>query len=762
MLNIISIIRCNNPKRARRAPGAGLRVLVLGLTGISGLFANTYYVATNGSDSNSGTTSAPFKTINKGINAASAGDTVYVRGGSYYQTAYISKSGTSSALITIAGYPGEAAIIDGQDTLPSGGTSHLYDPLVSVAGNYIKIQDLTIQNSYGMGLKITGSNNIAHGIKSYGNGENGILVNGGSYNVVEDSELINNCKWHVNGQSTPDGYWASGLSAARNGTNHTTIRRNKVSLTWGEGISSYEATDTIIEDNIVWNNWQNIYISDTQYVVAQRNMSYCTPGNPIESLNQQNAFLVDDEVSNPPSAHNTIVNNFTWGCVTGIAIASAQFNDVVVANNTFVNANNPRSGSAAVTIYSTGTPSNARFQNNIIVQDDSKPILSGSTSGITFSNNIWSKTPTSSALGSSSLVADPQLARTGSTSAGAMSPDWFKVVSSSPAIHKAMSLSQVTVDFFSSPRGSTPDAGGHQFVSGGTSDGTAPSTPAGLSANAVSASEIDLSWTASSDNTGVSGYRVSRGGTQIANVTSGSSYKNTGLSASTTYTYTVAAYDAAGNVSSPSVAVSATTQATQPAGDSSAPTTPSGLSGSAASTSAINLSWAASNDNVGVTGYRVYRGGAVVGTATGTGYQDSGLSASTAYNYTVAAFDAAGNVSSQSSPVSVTTQATQTTQPSTQPIVINVRILNPTSGMTVRAGSTVQLKAVANSNYPMRSIVWQVDGQTISSALTVTSATSTIGTANWTVGGGRWHTILVTAMDSTRTTATYTLRIYSR
>src|SRR5438552_4641071 len=91
-------------------------------------------------------------------------------------------------------------------------------------------------------------------------------------------------------------------------------------------------------------------------------------------------------------------------------------------------------------------------------------------------------------------------------------------------------------------------------------DTTPPSVPTGLTASAVSSSQINLSWTASSDNVGVSGYRVYRNGTQIA-TTRATSFANTGLSPSTTYSYTVAAYDAAGNLSTQSSPASATTPA---------------------------------------------------------------------------------------------------------------------------------------------------------------------------------------------------------
>jgi len=89
--------------------------------------------------------------------------------------------------------------------------------------------------------------------------------------------------------------------------------------------------------------------------------------------------------------------------------------------------------------------------------------------------------------------------------------------------------------------------------------------------------------------------------------------------------------------------------------DTTAPSTPSNLAASGTTASSTTLSWSASTDNVGVTGYEVLRNGSVVGTATGTSYTASGLSASTAYTFAVRAYDAAGNRSSSSATVSVTT-----------------------------------------------------------------------------------------------------------
>ncbi len=89
-------------------------------------------------------------------------------------------------------------------------------------------------------------------------------------------------------------------------------------------------------------------------------------------------------------------------------------------------------------------------------------------------------------------------------------------------------------------------------------DTNPPSVPTGLSANAVASDQVNLSWSKSADNVGVAGYRIYRNGTEIGTTTQ-NTYTAAGLAAQTSYTFQVAAYDAAGNTSSRSISVSATT-----------------------------------------------------------------------------------------------------------------------------------------------------------------------------------------------------------
>ena len=89
--------------------------------------------------------------------------------------------------------------------------------------------------------------------------------------------------------------------------------------------------------------------------------------------------------------------------------------------------------------------------------------------------------------------------------------------------------------------------------------------------------------------------------------------------------------------------------------DTQAPTTPTGLTGSNITSSSVQLSWNASTDNVGVTGYDVYMGGSLLGTVTSNSANITDLSAGTYYSFYVKAKDAAGNVSGTSNTYSVTT-----------------------------------------------------------------------------------------------------------
>ena len=233
-------------------------------------------------------------------------------------------------------------------------------------------------------------------------------------------------------------------------------------------------------------------------------------------------------------------------------------------------------------------------------------------------------------------------------------------------------------------------------------DTTPPTVPTGLAATVLSASQINLAWNASTDPDNTSSqlsYNIYRNGTRVYITAAGvTSWTDSGLSPSTTYSYTVSAADPAGNVSAQSAPVQATTP---PANDTSPPTVPTNLAVTGTTTSTVSLAWSASTDNVGVTGYKIYRGGTQVGVTGALSYTDTGLAASTTYSYTVSAYDAAGNTSAQSAPVSATTATADTQAPT-------VSITSPANNQTVSGATTITANAA--DNVGVVGVQFQLDG----------------------------------------------------
>ena len=238
-------------------------------------------------------------------------------------------------------------------------------------------------------------------------------------------------------------------------------------------------------------------------------------------------------------------------------------------------------------------------------------------------------------------------------------------------------------------------------AAGSTSKGfISPNPPSGLIVSDVSSTSLRLQWQDNSSNeTSFSIYRCQGASCtpfgSIASVGADTTtFTNTGLLSGTTYGYYVIAVGKGGRVSPASNTAWATTSSaasptptptpiptptptptatptptpiptptpTPTPADRTAPTVPSGLTATAASSSQINLSWSAATDSggSGLAGYRVYQSGSQVASTASTGYDQPGLSPNIQYCFTVAAYDYAGNVSGQSVQACATTQSIST------------------------------------------------------------------------------------------------------
>jgi chitinase len=182
---------------------------------------------------------------------------------------------------------------------------------------------------------------------------------------------------------------------------------------------------------------------------------------------------------------------------------------------------------------------------------------------------------------------------------------------------------------------------------------TSPSNGAGFAAG----SSITVSANASDSDGSVAKVEFFRGGTSLGIDTS-APYSVAWTNASAgSHTFKAVATDNNNAVTS-SATVSVTVTAAS--NDTTPPSVPGGLASPAKTATTVNLAWNAATDNSGgsgVAGYDVYRNGSLVGSPSATQYTDGGLTASTAYTYTVRARDNAGNASARSASISVTTAA---------------------------------------------------------------------------------------------------------
>ena len=250
------------------------------------------------------------------------------------------------------------------------------------------------------------------------------------------------------------------------------------------------------------------------------------------------------------------------------------------------------------------------------------------------------------------------------------------------------------------------------FTSTSTPDTEAPSTPTALTTSNITENNIDLSWTASTDNIGVTGYDVYQNGSLQTTVSS-TTYQAAGLTANTAYSFYVIAKDAAGNASSQS----ATTNATTAAPDTTAPSAPTSLVASGTTDTATNLTWAASTDNVAVTSYDVLNGTTVIGNTANTTFAVSGLAQDTSYSFSVKAKDAAGNVSNESNVAAVTTDATPINYCASQSTNVNDEFIG-----------RVQLNTIDNTSGAQ----FYSDFTNISTTLTIGSQYTVSVTPTWT------------------------------
>jgi Right handed beta helix region len=221
-----------SPRHVRRLPS--LLCLATTLAFAAPAFATEYYVAPTGDDANPGTQDQPFATLQHGNDVAKAGDTVWLRGGTYQVVTpansgagiALTKSGTSdTARINYWAYQGETPVFDfSMLTISTTGYTHG----IVVSGSYVYLKGLEIKNVpmntfSNNGISASGSNNIFELLNMHHNNGNGIFINGGN-----GGNLIVNCDAHDNYDPTSsqgDGQNADGFGVHYQKSGPSTIVR---------------------------------------------------------------------------------------------------------------------------------------------------------------------------------------------------------------------------------------------------------------------------------------------------------------------------------------------------------------------------------------------------------------------------------------------------------------------------------------------------------------------------------------------------------
>jgi hypothetical protein len=213
-------------------------ISVLFVNGQAHAAGSIFYVSTTGNDSNPGTLSSPWKTIQKAANSLSPGDTVYVRGGIYKELVYLNVTGSlNGGFINFENYANEIPILDGTGITPTG-SKQTFFYLSNV--KYVRIKGFEMRN-----LKAA-SNSLDPA---------GILVANGSTNI----EILNNNIHHIENSATNGN--AHGIHVIGNTTatmSNITVSGNEVhhlitgwseSVTINGNVDGFMVTNNKVHDN---------------------------------------------------------------------------------------------------------------------------------------------------------------------------------------------------------------------------------------------------------------------------------------------------------------------------------------------------------------------------------------------------------------------------------------------------------------------------------------------------------------------------------
>jgi len=425
-------------------------------------FGATYYVSKSGNNTNPGTLSQPWATIQKAASILVAGDTVYVRGGIYYEQVTPANSGTDDSKITYAAYLGEVPIIDGTGVSPKNTT---WGGLFNIVGgkSHITVKGFTIRNT----ASIPGTPGLA-----------GVLIDGGHDVTVTQCSISNT-------RSSGIGVWNS-----TNTSNlKTYITHNDIQQAVNGG--SQECL-TIAESSYVdvsYNSVHNGVNLDTggegidakggdSYIDIHHNEVYGLPGEVsiyVDAYNNtlSNVNIYANEVYdsgggiglacelggtiNGVNIYNNVVHKTESQGIEITSFGGGQRKNVKIFNNTVYG------NLGGINVESTAI-SNIEIYNNISASNSNYQLQVASIANITTSYNLWYGTQ-GTYKGTNYLTTNPAFVSTTD----------LHLQSISPAIDAGTNGPDSDKDAVARTQGSGYDMGAYEYRDDGP-----PKAPTGL------------------------------------------------------------------------------------------------------------------------------------------------------------------------------------------------------------------------------------------------------------------------------------------
>ena len=417
--------------------------------------ATTYYVAKNGSDSNPGTEASPWLTISKAASTLTAGDTVYVKAGTYAEQVVPANSGSAGNYITYEAYPGDTVIVDCNGiTYPS-----YYEGIFTVNGkSYIKIIGFQLKNSTdGFGVMVFDSGYVeVRDNYTYNTQASGIGCWTNAHHVIVEGNEV---------ELAVNDLWQECISVA-NGCYEVQILNNHIhhsgpGTNGGEGIDIKEgAHDILVKGNYVHDiNRLGLYCDawdqDTYNVTYDSNVVHDCVYYGFAMACERGKQLSNITISNNVLYHNTHAGVCIGDWDNGYP---HPMDGVYIVNNTCYDNG---SGSFGCGVWHMNPEAvNVVIRNNIFSQNDSDGIYPENdvTNPGTIDHNLFDGP--SEVYGTDYIEGDPQFVNPGSSD--------FHLQSTSPAIDAGSSASvpDHDMDGDSRPDNGLWDMGADEYISG--------------------------------------------------------------------------------------------------------------------------------------------------------------------------------------------------------------------------------------------------------------------------------------------------------